>query len=222
MPGHSQKRDGLSPIPTDHRDGLGNALRPPLRLGAIAGWGTSRTVNKPSSGEPCGGLARMNGIPRSRFSRRDCAHRGKAIATLVISEQNCSVLFLRCFYAARKIPEFSGFVKESRDGAVSKDHSGRHGRGGLELAPGPGGFKTRPTRRGFRHGARSAFCAPARRWRPGRRHAPRTGRISLSRDGQTHLAGVLRSRRQAQRNALSRRAHAPADAIRASWSSCAW
>ena len=32
--GHSQERDGLSPIPTDHRDGLGSAPRPPLCLGA--------------------------------------------------------------------------------------------------------------------------------------------------------------------------------------------
>jgi hypothetical protein len=30
MQGQSLKRDGLSPIPTDHRDGLGTALRPPF------------------------------------------------------------------------------------------------------------------------------------------------------------------------------------------------
>jgi hypothetical protein len=35
MLGHSRKRDGLSPIPTVHRDGLGNAPRPPLCLGAV-------------------------------------------------------------------------------------------------------------------------------------------------------------------------------------------
>jgi len=31
--GHSLKRDGLSPIPTAHRDGLGTAPRPPFCLG---------------------------------------------------------------------------------------------------------------------------------------------------------------------------------------------
>lgn len=35
MPGHSLERDGLSPIPTVHRDGLGNALRPPLFRAAM-------------------------------------------------------------------------------------------------------------------------------------------------------------------------------------------
>lgn len=34
MLGHSLQRDGLSPIPTDHRDGLGSAPRPPLYLEA--------------------------------------------------------------------------------------------------------------------------------------------------------------------------------------------
>ena len=33
MLGHSHERDGLSPIPTVHRDGLGNAPRPPVCLG---------------------------------------------------------------------------------------------------------------------------------------------------------------------------------------------
>jgi crossover junction endodeoxyribonuclease RuvC len=33
MPGHSLERDGLSPIPTVHRDGLGSALRPPYFWG---------------------------------------------------------------------------------------------------------------------------------------------------------------------------------------------
>jgi len=41
-PGHSQKRDGLSPIPTDHRDGLGNAPRPPLCLEEVWRSGSKR------------------------------------------------------------------------------------------------------------------------------------------------------------------------------------
>lgn len=59
MHGHSLQRDGLSPIPTDHRDGLGNAPRPPLRLGPEllkAGMGTTAV----HSG-PCGSLASIAG-----------------------------------------------------------------------------------------------------------------------------------------------------------------
>ena len=33
MLGHSHERDGLSPIPTVHRDGLGSAPGPPFFLG---------------------------------------------------------------------------------------------------------------------------------------------------------------------------------------------
>jgi hypothetical protein len=55
MLGHSLERDGLSPIPTVHRDGLGIAPRPPFCLGLKlqqAGMGSSAV----HSG-PCGSLA---------------------------------------------------------------------------------------------------------------------------------------------------------------------
>jgi hypothetical protein len=45
-------------------DGLGNALRPPLRLGAIAAESRmNRSADKPSNAEPSAGSARMYGIP---------------------------------------------------------------------------------------------------------------------------------------------------------------
>ena len=38
--GHSLERDGLSPIPTAHRDGLGTAPRPPFFLGEKTAGGS--------------------------------------------------------------------------------------------------------------------------------------------------------------------------------------
>ncbi len=43
MLGHSLERDGLSPIPTVHRDGLGSAPRPPLFWARIAASGDGRS-----------------------------------------------------------------------------------------------------------------------------------------------------------------------------------
>jgi hypothetical protein len=62
-------------------DGLGNALRPPLRLGdGGRGWGMNRAAGRPN---PIKGIGCEVRHSQNRKSGRDCAQRRKAMAHLV-------------------------------------------------------------------------------------------------------------------------------------------
>src|ERR1035441_5543249 len=74
----------------------------------------NRAVSRPHALKPIEGIGYAHGIAGRAAVAGIAASSDLRWPNWCISEQNCSVLLLRCAYAPKKFPEFSGFVKESK------------------------------------------------------------------------------------------------------------
>src|ERR1035438_7365622 len=74
----------------------------------------NRAASRPHALKPIEVIGCAHGIAGRAAVAGIAASSGKRWPNWCISEQNCSVLLLRCAYAPKKFPEFSGFVKESK------------------------------------------------------------------------------------------------------------